>query len=147
MERTGGCLCGAVRFRAVIENRDYGVCHCKMCQRWTGLALAGIMVQPDKIEIEGQDHVGTYRSSDIAVRCFCTRCGSPMWLCDLNEDGSPKAYELPLGVIDDPSGLTLHHEIFVDRRIDSIALAGDHIQDTEAEYFEKLGFVPQPTEG
>ncbi|MFN6987310.1 MAG: GFA family protein, partial [Rhizobium oryzihabitans] len=32
----GQCLCGAVGLEAVIGAREFGVCHCSMCRRWSG---------------------------------------------------------------------------------------------------------------
>jgi hypothetical protein len=52
--REGGCLCGAVRYRASGNPSRTVVCHCKFCQRCTGSAFA---VWPtfgqEKVEIRG----------------------------------------------------------------------------------------------
>jgi hypothetical protein len=49
---TGGCLCGAVRYRAATRPSRTVVCHCTFCQRATGSAFA---VWP------------TYRESDVSI--------------------------------------------------------------------------------
>ncbi len=33
---TGGCQCGAVRFRIDVAPRQASICHCRMCQKATG---------------------------------------------------------------------------------------------------------------
>ena len=38
-----------------------------------------------------------------------------------------------LGLLDDPSGISLSEEIFIDRKPDAYALAGNHKRMTEAE--------------
>ena len=48
----GGCLCGAVRYRAATRPSRTVVCHCTFCQRATGSAFA---VWP------------TYRESDVSI--------------------------------------------------------------------------------
>lgn len=49
----GHCLCGTVKIEATRHSRDIGVCHCKMCQRWTGLAFAGITIPGGSIRVTG----------------------------------------------------------------------------------------------
>jgi hypothetical protein len=147
--RTGQCLCGAVRFVARDAEEDFGVCHCKMCQRWTGGMFAGVAVPPDRMEITGEENIGVYTSSDIARRCFCRICGSTLWFLDLPTAEAPNpCYEIALGLFDDTGGLVLHHEIFIDRKADAWALQGDHRRDTEAEYFRRKNMAPPvPTGG
>ena len=36
MSVTGGCQCGAVRFRVEGALGDASICHCRMCQKATG---------------------------------------------------------------------------------------------------------------
>jgi hypothetical protein len=45
---------------------------------------------------------------------------------------------MSLGAFDDPTPFRLSLEIFIDRKPDSYALAGDHPRWTEAETFAKL---------
>lgn len=130
--RTGGCLCGAVRFTAA-ELGNFGVCHCRMCQRWAGSALFGVSVKPEHMTIEGAEMIGVYASSDWASRHFCTRCGSGLWYrYDPKGDGGG-SYEVPVGLLDDGNGLELRREIFIDRKPDSFALAGDQKRLTKVE--------------
>lgn len=143
--RTGKCLCGAVKFAVTDCDHEYGVCHCKMCQRWVGFALAGIMVRPEQLSITGAGQIGGWRSSDLSERQFCKRCGSALFFVDFRPDGSVDRYEVMLGLLDRTDGLTLEREIFTDRKIDGWAIAGDHRRHTEAEWFALKGFVPRPT--
>ena len=39
MEWTGGCLCGAVRYRATVGPIRAVNCHCGMCRRASGAAF------------------------------------------------------------------------------------------------------------
>ena len=72
---TGGCQCGAVRFRVGRLGRAT-VCHCRMCQKATG-GIAGVLVT-------GHDIVWTrgapnyFRSSNKVRRGFCAACGTPL---------------------------------------------------------------------
>ena len=145
-DRTGHCLCGAVRFTATDAGDGFGVCHCKMCQRWTGFALAGIMVRPEQLSISGAEHIGRWRSSDVGERQFCSRCGASLFFVDLKPDGTPDWYEIMLGLLDQTSGLTLQSEIFTDRRVDGWTIAGNHQRYTEAEWFARKDVIPTPTE-
>ena len=77
----GGCVCGAVRFRATGQPANVIVCHCTWCQRRTGSGFAVIPKFTRKqIEILSGD-LGHYRSySDESGRWleleFCTNCGT-----------------------------------------------------------------------
>jgi len=35
-KRSGGCLCGAVRFEVALAEPEFSICHCGMCRRWCG---------------------------------------------------------------------------------------------------------------
>ena len=75
---TGGCLCGAVRYRVEVENTDGYYCHCRMCQLAFGNVFAAFLnVEQAKLEWLGEQPA-FYRSSKLAQRGFCPHCGTPL---------------------------------------------------------------------
>jgi len=107
-EKTGHCLCGAVRFRTLGQLREVIACHCSQCRRQTGLFYAATNVSLDRLVVEGMDEVSWYRASDAARRGFCRTCGSALfWQADGADYMSIMA-----GAFDQPSGLTIGYHIF-----------------------------------
>ncbi len=129
--KSGRCLCGSISFTANEVEPEIGACHCRMCQRWAGCML--IAATARGLKFDGEEALGIYRSSDWAERGFCKQCGSVLFYRYLDSD----EYELCVGSLDDPSDLNLTGEIFVDRKPDGYALAGDHPRLSEAETLEK----------
>jgi hypothetical protein len=75
---TGGCLCGDVRYEVTKAAIDSGYCHCKMCQRFSGAPIiAGATFPRDGVRFT-KGAPAYYRSSPIAERGFCARCGSSL---------------------------------------------------------------------
>lgn len=135
--RSGGCLCGAVRFEAAALG-GLGACHCTDCQKWCGGPLLGVHVRQADLAITGAEHVFARRTSGWASRARCAECGSPLWYrWDKGTDGAGN-YEVPLGLFDDASGITLEREIFIDVKPDGFAFAGDHPRLTRAEVMASL---------
>ena len=74
---TGGCQCGAIRFRAEKLGRP-SICHCRMCQKAFG-NLFGALVTVDQAHLtwtRGQPSL--FRSSAKVKRGFCAKCGTPL---------------------------------------------------------------------
>jgi hypothetical protein len=134
-DRTGQCLCGAVSCVVTGGRDDFGICHCKMCQRWTGGMFPGIMYLASQVAIVGAGHVADYASSAGNTRSFCDICGASLWFRSASH---PEHIEIAVGTLDNTEGLTLTHEVFTDRKPAAWALDGDHLRDTEAEYFRKV---------
>ncbi len=122
--RSGGCMCGAVRFVAQDVPDKAGVCHCEMCRRWTGSALLGVTVPTENVAWEDETHLKRIQSSDWAERGFCDVCGSSMFFRVTRPGEWFGDIELPLGVFDDPDGFTLTNEIYIDHKPDSWTYAG-----------------------
>lgn len=80
--RTGGCLCGRVRYTAPATPLTVTACHCRDCQRQSGGALTLLAVFPrDSVTIEGETscYEGIGDSGRPVQRYFCGTCGSPIW--------------------------------------------------------------------
>jgi len=76
--RTGGCQCGAVRFRIRGELGRASICHCRMCQKQFG-GFFGPLVTAPKGGVEWIHEEPSYFQSSINIdRGFCARCGTPL---------------------------------------------------------------------
>ena len=104
--RTGGCLCGDVRYSVRGEPVHVRRCHCAHCRKESGSAFTVYAQWPvDAFEITG-------RISSYDDRGFCARCGSR--LVDLSD---PTMIEIRIGSLDDaPFDLTPEDETWVKRR-------------------------------
>jgi hypothetical protein len=77
----GNCLCGAVRFTALLPSRWVAHCHCTYCRRAHGAAFV-TWVGLDEAAVTIEDSNGALRwnqSSPGASRGFCGQCGSPIF--------------------------------------------------------------------
>jgi hypothetical protein len=129
-------MCGAVTFTAREVEPDGGACHCDMCRRWTGSFL--ITISSDDVTWTGEDKITRYQSSDWAERGFCSVCGSSLFYRVTAEGPHFGTYHLGYGTVDDPSGVEIKVEYFIDRKPEAYALAGDRETLTEAEVFAKF---------
>src|SRR5881392_2415860 len=103
IELTGGCQCGAVRYRARFANDEAYLCHCRMCQRAFGhVSAAFVNTKKGSVTWE-KDGRAFYSSSKIARRGFCSACGTPMTFEYL--DGTN--IDLSVGSLDDPNQVRL----------------------------------------
>jgi hypothetical protein len=78
MEWTGGCLCGAIRYRATADPIRAVNCHCSMCRQESGAAFLTHVHFPIDTFTWTKGEPKRYRSSPDAERGFCDRCGSSL---------------------------------------------------------------------
>jgi hypothetical protein len=96
-EMTGGCMCGAKRFRAEVTSDEASLCHCRMCQRASGnVSLAFANVPRAGVHWEGEPDI--YHSSPIARRGHCATCGATLSFDYPNAD----TIDLTVAAFDDP---------------------------------------------
>jgi len=103
--RTGGCLCGAVRYEVRGEPYQSGICHCATCRKLTGSAFSPTANwHADQFTMSGE--LKTFER-----RSFCPSCGSRLFF--LFEGG----VEVFLGTLDDaPYDIAPMVEVWTVRR-------------------------------
>ena len=123
-QRTGGCMCGAVRFQTNGQPVRIIHCHCRDCRRHTGAPMATLPVfKVDQVEFSGADRT-VYASSDGVGRAFCATCGTSLTFeTTLPEYGTLCAVHI--SAFDDPEGLVPTHHSFYSERISWFDVADD----------------------
>ena len=98
---SGGCQCGAIRYRADGELGYPHLCHCRMCQKAAGnyfMPLASVMRTAFKLS---RGEPKWFHSSDLVRRGFCGDCGTPLFY-DVPE---AEFINITLGSLDDPNAV------------------------------------------
>ncbi len=112
--RTGGCLCGAVRYESSGDPVFSLQCHCRDCQRASGTAY----VAAERVPAAGfriiagapKRHLAKADSGNEITRVFCGDCGSAIYV---QVSTRPDLVGLRVGTLDDPSGFRVEADIFV----------------------------------
>ncbi|GAB4526212.1 MAG: GFA family protein [Roseibium sp.] len=95
---TGGCQCGAVRFRVRGKLGTASICHCRMCQKAFGgfyAPLVGVDEASGVTWTRGAPK--WFQSSNVARRGFCADCGTPLTY------EAPDGLALAIGAFDEPA--------------------------------------------
>ncbi len=96
---SGGCQCGAVRFRVEGALTDTSICHCRMCQKAFGNFYAPL-VSTRTAHLEWtRGEPKRFRSSNHVQRGFCAACGTPLTY------EAPDGVALAIGAFDHPEEL------------------------------------------
>ena len=113
MSLSGGCQCGAVRFRLDGEPGEASICHCRMCQKATG-GFFGPYVSARRLA----DLVWTrgapkrFQSSNKVRRGFCAGCGTP-----LTYEFGETHVSVAIGALDRPSEVRLEEQLASPARV------------------------------
>jgi hypothetical protein len=113
---TGGCMCGAVRYKISAPPLVQGLCHCNRCRPQSGSAFSTIIIiRRDTFTIEGETAVfdDTGSSGLYVARRYCPRCGSPL---TTEPDVAPEHMFVKAGGIDNNEWFHSVVELFVGRR-------------------------------
>jgi hypothetical protein len=95
---TGGCQCGAIRFRVDGALGRASICHCRMCQKATGGFFGPYVSARGLVWTRGEPK--RFASSNKVRRGFCAACGTT-----LTFEFSDQVTELAIGAFDDPTPL------------------------------------------
>jgi hypothetical protein len=121
---SGGCLCGAVRYRVDGALRDVLICHCEECRRWHGHVSASAAARREElvlVEQRGLRWIDSPRSDARARRGFCAECGSSLFW---DAPGRP-TISIAAGTLDGPTGVNVVAHWYVSQAGDYYELAPD----------------------
>ncbi len=96
---TGGCQCGAIRFRVEGPLGDASVCHCRMCQKAFGSFYAPLVSLRDATLVWTRGEPKKFQSSNAAARGFCANCGTPLTY------EAPDGVAIAIGAFDVPANI------------------------------------------
>ncbi|HEX7876236.1 MAG TPA: GFA family protein [Sphingobium sp.] len=125
--RTGGCLCGAVRYSAPGTPLAVATCHCRDCQKQAGSAFSLLAIFPrDAVIFEGELALFSGRgdSGNAIERRFCRACGSPI-SSDSDAMRERGVIVIKAGTLDDVSDLQPAIHYWTRSRQDWFALPTD----------------------
>ena len=111
---TGSCLCGGVAYALTGPMRPVAVCHCTQCRKTTGHIFASTQVPRAAFRLTNEETLAWYKSSEMAERGFCNRCGSSLFWRRYDED----TISITAGTLDGPTGLSIGKHIFTDTKGD-----------------------------
>jgi hypothetical protein len=109
---TGGCQCGAVRYRLLKPPHKVSVCFCRMCQKAVGNYFGAFASSRIENVVWTRGTPSVFRSSEVAERGFCRDCGTPLSF------SYPAAGTLALAVgsLDDPAAFPPSHAYGIEGR-------------------------------
>jgi len=122
---TGGCSCGAVRYRLGSEPLVVHCCHCLNCQRQTGGAfVVNLLIEADRVDLleEEPEPVDVPRDDGSTQRVYrCRTCRVAVF----SEYTFPWIWFVRAGTLDEPRGIEPDVHIFTKSKVDWVQLPAD----------------------
>jgi hypothetical protein len=110
----GGCLCGAVRYRATAVPVRGVICHCSMCRKHSGAPALAFVHFPLASFNWVKGEPTRYRSSRYAERGFCSECGSTL---TMHEEILSDRVLVTVGSLDEPHRVHPDDHVWTQDRI------------------------------
>ncbi len=130
LNRTGGCLCGAVKFEVRLQETDVHICHCDLCKKWSGGPSFSLSCE-EAATVTGEENLTWFNSSEWGQRAFCNKCGTHLFGC-VTEGGY---HGVHVGNLDNQEGLKIGVHIFIDKKPPYYDFADGAKRLTGAEFF------------
>jgi hypothetical protein len=129
--RTGGCQCGAVRFRISGELGRPSICHCRMCQKQFGGFFSALVTAPEEGMEWSRGEPAYFQSSVNIERGFCRDCGTPLTY------RHPGGMELAIGTFDDRSDLAPQVQVNYDARLPWVETIFDAPVHADPDFYSR----------
>jgi hypothetical protein len=113
--KTGGCLCGNVRYSVSAPMKNVIACHCTHCRKISGAGSShNVAIPTDALRIDKgtpKIYADTAQSGNKLSRFFCPECGSSLFS---RREKMPEMTILKVGTLDDASGLAMAMNVWTD---------------------------------
>ena len=110
----GGCLCGAVRFRAKGSPKWAIWCHCQSCRKHSGAPVAAFAAFDESMVEMTKGQITKFASSPGTRRGFCATRGSTL---TCQGDQTPVELHFHIGAFDEPAKLPPTSAYYVEERL------------------------------
>jgi hypothetical protein len=110
----GGCLCGAIRYRATKPPVRGVICHCSICRRHSGSLMLAFVHFPADAFAWFTSEPKRYRSSEFAERGFCPECGATV---SMHEEALPDRVQICIGTLDKPESVHVDDHVWTQQRV------------------------------
>jgi len=137
MVRTGGCLCGSIRYSLVDEPRWVMQCCCRDCQLATGTGHTTIVaIHNEQVTLQGTPAVYTTtgETGGSVHRHFCPECGSRLFTTG---DLPGPIWIFQSGTLDEPGSVRPTAAIYVQDKI-----PWDQLDPSLPTYPQMFPFTP-----
>ena len=121
-EMTGGCFCGAIRYRVSVATRDVSHCHCSICRRTTGAPLVTWATFPAAAFVFTAGTPAELRATPRAVRQLCAACGTAL---TFRETARPGSIDVTVGSMDHPDAIVPAAHIWTASQLAWLRLGDD----------------------
>ncbi len=134
VDLSGGCSCGAVRYRLASAPMFVHCCHCRDCQNQTGSAFAvNAIIETDRVELRSgaPEPVAMKTDSGRPHAIFrCPSCKTAVWS---EYGGIAQLRFVRVGTLDEPSAVSPDVHIYTRSKLAWVALP-DGVPAFEAYY-------------
>lgn len=123
----GGCRCGRVRYRALLDCfPNVYACHCRDCQTWSGSAFSlQFVMDRDALHVRGDAKLFELSSSDgerVSRQWACPICFTRLFNTN---SGRPGMAVVRAGTLDRSDELHIAAHIWTQRALSGVAIPDD----------------------
>ncbi|MFK7843319.1 MAG: GFA family protein [Sphingorhabdus sp.] len=113
---TGGCQCGAIRYRFAGPVPPAYACHCGECKKQSASAFSmSIPMDYSALTVTGDTSLyeSTAYSGITKYNYFCGKCGTRLWH---SSDNPPEGITLKVGTLDNSAGIEPLGHLWVSKK-------------------------------
>tara|TARA_B100001029_G_C14846439_1_gene331231 strand:- start:182 stop:589 length:408 start_codon:yes stop_codon:yes gene_type:complete len=108
------CLCGGIKIKIKGKLRHVSNCHCSQCMKTHGNFGSYTSCLENNLKFVNNKTLKWFKSSKIAKRGFCSRCGASMFYKKYNS----KKISIAAGMLNNPTNLKTNSNIFTHGKLD-----------------------------